>query len=101
MPAMGVIVFYSLGYRVDSHDLMQLIRGLGILIGAYLFTAWTAAELAKAIQFYQYEKKTGKPIYTGLIKYIRREDEINEWRKNRGLKPVKIKSPFFFGNIEK
>jgi len=100
-PAIGVSIIFMLGFEVNAVDTKQIIRGVGMLIGLYPMLVWTAPELAKAIQFYQYEKKNGEPIYTNLIKYIKLEDEINLWRKGKRLGPVKIKSPFFFGDIEK
>lgn len=100
-PGIGVAIIFMLGFEVNSADAKQIIRGVGMLIGLYFLIPKTASELARAIQFYQYEKKNGEPIYTNLIKYIRLEDEINLWRKGKRLGPVKIKSPFFFGDIEK
>jgi len=100
-PAVGVSIILMLGFEVNDVDAQQVIRGVVMLIGLYPMSIWTASELARAIQFYQYEKKNGEPIYTNLIKYIRLEDEINLWRKGKRLGPVKIKSPFFFGDIEK
>jgi len=100
-PGIGVSIIFMLGFEVNAVDAKQIIRGVGMLIGLYFLIPKTASELARAIQFYQYEKKNGEPIYTNLIKYIRLEDEINLWRKGKRLGPVKIKSPFFFGDIEK
>jgi len=100
-PVIGVSIIFMLGFEVNAVDTKQIIRGVGALIIFYILVPYTASDLAKAIQFYQYEKKNGEPIYTNLIKYIRLEDEINLWRKGKRLGPVNIKSPFFFGDIEK
>jgi len=100
-PGIGVAIIFVLGFDVNAVDTKQIIRGVGMLIGLYFVIPRTASELARAIQFYQYGKINSELIYTGLIKYIRLEDEINLWRKERGLKPVKIKSLFFFGDIDK
>jgi len=100
-PVIGISIIFLLGFDVNTVDTKQIIRGIGVILCLYFIIPGTASELARAIQFYQYEKKNGEPIYTNLIKYIRLEDEINLWRKGKRLGPVKIKSPFFFGDIEK
>lgn len=101
IPAIGVFIVYSLGYRIDTEELKQVIGVFAILVGACFIAGLTGMGIANSIQVLKYEKKTEQPMYTGLIKYIRREDEINQWRKERGLKPIKIKSISFFGDIEK
>ena len=100
-PVIGVSIILILGFDINEIDAKQIIRGVVLLISLYPLSSWTAKELARAIQFYQYQKKSRKTIYTGLIKYIRREEEINQWRKQKGLKPLKIKSLLFFGDIDK
>jgi len=100
-PILGASIILILGFDVSVVESKQVIRGVGTIIIFYILIPFTALELARAIQFYQYQKKSSKTIYTGLIKYIRREEEINQWRKQKGLKPLKIKSLFFFGDIDK
>lgn len=101
IPGIGAIIAYILGYKGDLVNIKQAIQVIGLSIFLVFFTVYLSIRFSHIIQLIRYEKKEKKKIYTGLIKYIRMEDEINSWRRSNNLKPIKIKSPFFFGDIEK
>lgn len=83
------------------------IENIPILIGflaihlSYLFNIMYGGLFIRAFLIWKSDKKDNSKLYTTLKKFYDQENQINDWRASRGLKPVNLRSPFFFGNIEK
>lgn len=51
--------------------------------------------LRKIYDYIKYIKSTGKKLYTEIYPFLERQKEINKKRRENGMRPIEIRSPFY------
>lgn len=90
---------FILKFRFDPEEAIAMVA---LPVFSFLLLFLSGKIFSTYLSLRKWEAENNRVLYTTLIRYINLEDEINEWRRSwKSLKPVKIKSLFFDGNVYK